>query len=240
MLRFGAKINARRIERGTKLCYNIVKYASEGKSKMSHTKRRLLFCGGLALFHFLLFCIHLSVASYAESDTLVRIGGYAIDVLLVCTLAISGAMLCRDFVSERRVKKYLLPALPFLARIFYYAPYHTVDFTLTADMLTVVAVPLATLLSLFECGLWYGAFLLICYLYPRYTKTALTDETAALCATALPLVRSLVTILGGLMIALFNGDFFGGVLLDYLLELGLALLAAALSYFSVRYAQSKL
>ncbi len=207
---------------------------------MSHTKRRLLLCAELSLLHLLIFSIHLTVASYAESDTLVRIVGYAIDVLLVTGLALAGAVLCRDHLREGKVEKYLLSTLPFLARIFYYAPYYTVDFTLSEQMVTAVAVPLALLLALLECALWYGAFLLICYLYRRYAKTSLTDEAAVLCVTALPLVRSLVTILGGLMIALFGGDFFGGILLDYLLELGLALLAAVLSYFAVRYAQSKL
>ena len=142
--------------------------------------------------------------------------------------------------QNRKAWLYLLPALPFLARIFYYAPYHTVDFTLTADMLTATAVPLAILLALLESALWYGAFLLLAYLYRRFSKDALTEESIPLCAASLPLVYTLVTVLFSLVSAFFGTDFWGGTLLGYLLELALALAAAVLSYFTVRYVQKNI
>ena len=209
---------------------------------MSHTKRRLSLSGGLALIHLLLFCLHLTAASYIESDGLVRWFGYGIDLLLVIGLALAGAHLLMDLTAQTKREKYLLPALPFLARILYYAPYHTVDFTLNEQMLTAAAIPLALLLALLENALLYGAFLLIFYFYRRALKSEMNEEAAALIASALPLIRSLVLLLVSLVTALLSpsANIWGGVLLDYLVELLLVILAAVLSYFTIRYAQGKL
>ena len=207
---------------------------------MSHTKKRVLLSALLALSHLLLFLLYYAVAASSGSDGLVRACGYLTDLMLAVVLAAVGGILLHDLSREGWVERYLLSALPFLARLFYYAPYYTLDYTLNESIETAIALPLAVLQAFLESALWYGALLLIFFLYRRVTARNADDETAALIVVALPLVQRLIEVLVSLCLALVGGRVFGGILASYALEVGLILLGAVLSYPTVRYCQRKL
>ena len=207
---------------------------------MSHKKQRLLISASLALLYLIGFAIHLTVASLVPSDAVVRIVGYTIDLTLTVMLALAAVCLYRDCRRSEKAERYLLPALPFLARIFYFTPYYTVDFTINENILSAVAIPFALLQSVLESLLLFGAYALIYYLHARVSKEEMTDETGALIAAALPLVRTLIGVLVSLLVSVPSGGLWGGVVLDYLLELALALAAATLSYFAARHLQGKI